>query len=353
MPARSVMAAVSALAAVAIAGSCTTTAPAPTATSTAAPSPTPSPTVSASDLGPPLGLPSPEPEPTPDPVLAAFDGAEALRFATDLASLGTRDAGTPGDVAAREVIRDAFAADGWDVVEEEFALPQGGTTTNIVAVRDPADLERPHIVVGGHHDTRGGSPGANDNASGIGVLLGVAREVLDEPGDVPVVFVAFGAEEFQQNTGLHHLGSDFYAGLRRDLVLGAFIVDMVGNGPGHCICWLDLGPPTMANRMRAVADAFGLDGFTVEARGDISDHGPFARRGLPAAFLWSYNDGVLHTPRDTADRLQQDDIQRAGDLTLAFVRTLSADDLDGLDDTVAFRAGVPSPAGSSPDDPSS
>ena len=40
--------------------------------------------------------------------------------------------------------------------------------------------------------------------------------------------------------------------------------------------------------------------FRVEARGDVSDHGPFALAGIPAAHLWTYEQPTLHTPQDTA-----------------------------------------------------
>lgn len=244
--------------------------------------------------------------------------------------MGHRDAGTPGDRAARAWLRDHWEAGGWSVHGESFDLPQGGTTSNVVATQDPGDLDRPHVVIGGHLDTRNQSPGANDNASGIGVLISAA-EALAADFPVPIVLVGFGAEEYQPaEPRVHHLGSDDYARRHGANVIGALIVDMVGNGPATCICWLDLGPRTMAARLEAVADQAGFAGFRVEDRGDISDHGPFARRGIPAAFLWTYDDGRFHTSADTAEHLQRDDIQRAGDLILEFARTLSAADRDGL-----------------------
>jgi len=266
------------------------------------------------------------------PLIDVFDAVAAHRFAVDLANLGPREAGTDGDRAAQVVITNAFEDAGWQVLTQDVDLPQGGTTRNLIAVRDPVDLDGPHVVVGGHHDSIGGGPGANDNATGIGVLTTLARQWRDEPAPVPVVLVAFGAEEYQPaQPRLHHLGSDAYAGLHSQDVIGALIVDMVGNGDTHCICWLDRGPATMANRVLAVAMTAGLgDRVAVEARGDVSDHGPFARRGVPAAFLWSYSDGRLHTPNDTAEHLVVDDIGRAGTITLAFLRSLVAADAGGL-----------------------
>lgn len=309
------------VAAVAVLAACSTT---PSAL------PTPSPTTAR----PPPSVAATTP-PSPSPGTTAAGpvpvGVRALEFAIELTQQGPhRDAGTPEDRAARAWLQGHFEDAGWTVIEESFELPQGGSTANVIAVRDPADLDGPHVVIGGHLDTRNQSPGANDNASGIGVLL-AAAEALATDLPIPVVLVGFGAEEFQPSEPRrHHIGSEDYATRRGEDVIAALVVDMVGNGPGTCICWYDAGPRTLADRLEAVAEQDGLDLFRVEARGDISDHGPFARRGVPAAFLWTYEDGRYHTAADTPEHLEVDDLQRAGDLVLAFVQSLTDADLAGL-----------------------
>jgi Zn-dependent M28 family amino/carboxypeptidase len=69
---------------------------------------------------------------------------------------------------------------------------------------------RPLILIGAHYDTVPGSPGADDNATGIAVLLELARSLATEPARYPVRLVAFDLEEI----GL--VGSKQYAAeLRR------------------------------------------------------------------------------------------------------------------------------------------
>ncbi|MEM0980610.1 MAG: M20/M25/M40 family metallo-hydrolase, partial [Cyanobacteria bacterium P01_H01_bin.58] len=63
----------------------------------------------------------------------------------------------------------------------------------------------PPILVGAHYDTVPGTPGADDNASGLAVLLELARHAVAHPPRRPVWFVAFDMEEY----GL--LGSQAYA----------------------------------------------------------------------------------------------------------------------------------------------
>lgn len=276
--------------------------------------------------------PRPAPRPSRTPALAArldpFDAGRALEVAHELAALGPRPAGSDADAAARDLLEERLTAAGWSVEVVPFPLPQGGTSANVVARRPGAATGGPYVVIGGHLDTVAGSPGANDNASGIGVLVALAEELADESPAVPVAIVGFGAEEYQPSEPReHHLGSDAYAEANVGSVVAALVVDMVGNGDLTCICWLAAGPDTLAIRLASLAPD---SGYEVRARGDISDHGPFAHRGVPAALLWTGRDGRYHSPADTAEHLRVEDLRRAGALALAFVRDLDSRDRSGL-----------------------
>lgn len=300
---------------VVLAGACAgaPTDPAPAARDTGAGSP---PTTAA----PPS--PSPSPSPSPHPELGTFDPGAALEVAARLAvEVGPRPAGSPGDGAARRLVRGLLEEAGWSVVEEAVALPQGGSSANLVAARRAGDLRGPHVVIGAHLDTVAGSPGANDNGSGVGVLVALARELADEPASPPVVLVAFAAEEVQPvESRRHHVGSEAYARRHGDQVAAMLSVDMVGTGTSTCICWLDGGPPTLARHLEALARQRGIAPVEVQAEGDFSDHGPFARRGLAAAHLWGGPDPRHHRPGDTPEHLEADAVQRAGALALALAR---------------------------------
>ncbi|MFN2556613.1 MAG: M28 family metallopeptidase [Nitriliruptorales bacterium] len=256
-----------------------------------------------------------------------------MSFARRLANeVGPRPAGSTRDELARALVAAEFRAAGWTVDEEPFPLPQGGASANVVAWRGEDDRARirpgRYVVIGAHLDTVEGSPGANDNASGVGVLVALARELADETLEVPVVLVAFGAEEYQPSQPpRHHVGSEQFAARHAGDVIAALSVDMVANGEVTCICWLRGSPDTLAARLHTLAPQAG---FAVRSEGDFSDHGPFAARLLPAAVLWTGKDGVYHTPRDTVDLLEVEDLRRAGDLTLAFLRSLAAADSGGL-----------------------
>ncbi len=62
----------------------------------------------------------------------------------------------------------------------------------------------PPIVIGAHYDTVPGSPGADDNATGVAVLLELARDIASGPLKYPVQLVAFDMEEYGYLGSSHH-----------------------------------------------------------------------------------------------------------------------------------------------------
>lgn len=255
-------------------------------------------------------------------VLTPPDARIAIEVAVRLAGIGVREAGTHADEIARTLVAEELRDAGWETAEDVVGLPQGGQTANVVAWRG---VERPtgrHLVIGAHHDTVPGSPGANDNASGIGVLVALAHLLAEEDLPVPVVLVAFGAEE-RQPTGDHHIGSESYASAHAESVTAMVSVDMVGNTTArgdHCACWFRDGDRSLADRLVEIGAETGVP-VSATALGAVSDHVPFARRGVPSALLWSGPDPRYHSPRDTAEHLRIDDLRRAGSLVAVFVRS--------------------------------
>lgn len=242
--------------------------------------------------------------------------------------IGRRDAGLPGAARAADYIGRELAKLGWSVERRPFPLPQGGTTWNVIG-RPPGFTEsRPYLLVGGHYDTLRG-PGANDNATGIGVGLEIARTLTADPPRLPVAFVAFGAEEVQPvpGRGNHHFGSrDYVARMspeaRRNLV--AYVnLDMVGVGPVVLCMRMSIGPREGTLRCVREAVRIGVPAKEIVTP-DWSDNGSFLRAGLNAVSLWSGEQKCcIHSPRDTIEKVQPDAVSRAGRLALAIVRSYS------------------------------
>src|SRR5699024_1695335 len=131
--------------------------------------------------------------------------------------IGPRMATGPAYDRAAAWVQRRLARMGYDVRREPFRVPPGdswgvpvgaGTSRNLVATAPGLDRTEPHLLIGAHLDTAPQAPGAEDNASGVGVLLAVAEAIRERRTRLPVVFVAFGAEEPRgPGDDDHHYGS--------------------------------------------------------------------------------------------------------------------------------------------------
>ena len=151
----------------------------------------------------------------------------ALRDIVHLAAdIGPREATSDNFADAAQFVQTRFERLGYDVRRTRFRVPSGtswgtpvpsGTSLNVIAEPKGFKANEPHVVVGAHLDTVPVAPGAEDNASGIAVMLQLAAMVSQQPAALPVQFIAFGAEEPRgSGDALHHFGSrDFVADLSR------------------------------------------------------------------------------------------------------------------------------------------
>jgi aminopeptidase YwaD len=231
--------------------------------------------------------------------------------------VGPRPAGSQGEIQAASYIEGIFGALGYEVERQEVRRLDGGISYNILARRPGIDRAVGYAVVGGHYDTVAGSPGANDNASGTGIVLALAEAFAKH--EVAVEFVAFAAEELQP-TNDHHVGSRGYVAQLGDArrVVAMVSIDMVGNGPSLLIVRQRGHTDALQKELASVAAQLGVP-YNMITRGDISDHSPFAHSGIPAAFLWSGSHPTHHRPSDVLEVVQRDSVDRAGRVALEWI----------------------------------
>jgi len=134
---------------------------------------------------------------------------------------------------ARAYVIDVLDKAGLHVREQTYTYkgrPAQREVANIIAtLPDYTELTPPYLV-GAHYDTVWGTPGADDNASGVAVLLELAKRAVVDPLPVPVTFVAFTLEE-PPSFGTDHQGSRVFVRNLRDKgqeVAGAIVLEMVG-----------------------------------------------------------------------------------------------------------------------------
>lgn len=255
--------------------------------------------------------------------IGPFTKDRAMPHVVKLArGIGVRVRATSGERRAAKYVADQLRAYGYAVNVQKFAV-DGGRSRNVVAWWPGA--RRYPVVIGAHIDTVAGSPGANDNASGVAVMLEIARLVAGTQKADFLRFAAFGSEEYGAN-GLHHVGSQVFVNrLRKEgrrRLAGMVSVDMIADGRPLIVGTAGIGPPAIADRFAAIAKARDI-GVERRTTCDCSDNGPFERAGITAAFLWSGSEPNYHDDSDKVRNLNPDDVVRTGRAVRYFVKQLN------------------------------
>ena len=290
-------------------------------------------TASPSTAGPSPSTPSPDP-----PARAPRADIDAVRPATAMVAVrhlagdvGPRPGTSPAFHRAADWVERRLSALGWQVRRQSFDTPAGvswgvpvpaGRSVNVVATRGDVRPGKPWLAVGAHLDTVPQAPGAEDNASGIGVLLAVAEALADARNRLPVVLVAFGSEEPRgPGDDDHHFGSRaFVAALtpaERRTLRGMVSLDRVGVGAVLPVS--SAGEPD-ALRAQLLAAARRAD-VPVDAQTNnrASDHWSFVRAGLPGVRLGSTPYAGYHSAADVPALVDRDQLVRAARTVVAWL----------------------------------
>jgi Zn-dependent M28 family amino/carboxypeptidase len=229
-----------------------------------------------------------------------------------------------------------FAKSGW-ATSGQLVSAWGKVYRNVVATKYPdwpgQGAELPPLLIGAHYDTVSGSPGADDNASGLVVLLEVASRLRSRPLARPVWLVAFCLEE-QGRLGSQAFASRLEAE-RRELA-GAIILECVGfarseAGTQQIPPGVPIAVPTRGDFLAIVGNEASRSlviqleqeaqrhaarlkplSLVVPGRGEAmphtrrSDHASFWDAGYPAVMLTdtaNFRNPHYHRETDTVDTL--------------------------------------------------
>lgn len=183
-----------------------------------------------------------------------------------------------------------------------------GEAVNVAGMIRGSKFPGRFVLITAHYDHLGllgkGNwyPGANDNASGVAMMIDLARHFAVEANqpEVSLVFVAFSGEE----SGL--LGSEAFAAnlpVAADSVVLVLNLDMVGTGSGGITVVNGDANPSLYKKIAEI-NANNEYVATVKSRGTScnSDHCPFHRKGIPAIFIYSMGKEwpYYHVPDDKA-----------------------------------------------------
>jgi aminopeptidase YwaD len=248
----------------------------------------------ASVVGSPAGAARPLPNPNPilalPTVVVSADDAVRLR---ELVGNGARPSARITGGAIREGLR---------------------RSSNLIA--EPAETQ-PWLTVTAHYDCVPGSPGANDNATGVSLLIRLARRAGSSPSDSGIRFILFGAEE------------PFLAGSR------SYVAAAGTNGElSACRASLNLDMVAVGARfaVRSVPESFWAQaaeqlpghspGGVPIVRTELypaSDHWAFHEVGIPSAQLTREPDLEWHSPGDRIGRFDHSDLDDAEAVAVALI----------------------------------
>ncbi len=229
-------------------------------------------------------------------------GRTELRWAHDMREDGFREPPLPTATISREqgaLLRRRIG----DMLEIKVETESTqAPTANVCAELAGDQWPQEHLVIGAHHDTVYGTPGGNDNASGVCVVLETARllaELCDSTERAPgrsIRFVTFSAEE-QSLQGSTAFVAANYA--EASAPRPRLVVNLDELSTGH-LKGLVLAFPHLRPLVQEQFDDMGenLACHVMAQLDGTSDHFPFIRAGIDAAHLWRWRFGGRHADAD-------------------------------------------------------
>ncbi|AHF06762.1 M28 family metallopeptidase [Desulfitobacterium metallireducens] len=282
-----------------------------------------------------------QPQPQPQQQELRFSAEKAYEHAQYLTDkIGPRPAGSKGEEKAAQYIYYILEQAGWKVKEQPFSKvvvqhnplePENNlqviNSRNIIAELPGQNPET--VILGAHYDSADTSaPGALDNASGVGVLLEVAKVLASSSQQESYQLIFFGAEE----AGL--VGSEYFV-TQADLSAVRWMVnlDMVGTPLEIDVAGKTSAPPELvkqvANVVKNESIPFHLSrDFLVMTRegsqGGNSDFSPFLDRGIPAVGfgISGRPNGFYHRPEDLMGGVSLQEIDQIGQLILVMLKSV-------------------------------
>ena len=288
-----------------------------------------------------------------------FNGEHALEDIQTQVAFGPRIPGSEGHERTRAFLVETFERYAEQVGEQTFTYIDRHDTThivegvNIVASFNLKPRKQKRVMLAAHWDTRPFAdrdltesnrslpvPGANDGASGVAVLLEMARVFAAEPPDIGVDIILFDLEDMGDNSNDQSteeaaldsvtvrnpfaIGSEYFAEHQPEYRPEyGVLLDMV--------CDANLRIPKEANSVRyarpivdkvwAAANEVGASAFIDEqGQAIMDDHFAFLQRGIRVVDLihWPF-PSYWHTVRDTPDKCSAESLQQVGEVLVELI----------------------------------
>jgi len=271
-----------------------------------------------------------------------FDANHAYQYLIKQCEFGPRVPGTPAHRQCLDFLTKELQAFGAQVRHQPFLqssskLGRSVTMTNIIASFGVDNSER--ISLCAHWDSRPWADqdddpanrsnavlGANDGASGVAVLLEVARQIQRAEPRFGVDIILFDGEDSGQSghSDTYALGSQYFAS-NKDAnyrPLWGILLDMVGDREleiyqeENSVRYA----PDIVDMVWGRAQRLGLSAFIAKTGYEVTDdHLPLLRAGIPCIDIIDFNYDYWHTAADTPDKCSPESLDQVGQLILSLL----------------------------------
>jgi len=260
-----------------------------------------------------------------------FNGEKALAFVNDQVKFGFRTPGSEAHARTMDYIRTNLESNEWNVEIQQETLENGYTIQNIIGKREINSGS--WIILAAHYDSRFVAdqdpdpgkrtlpvPGANDGASGVGVLLELSR-VIPKNLNKNVWLVFFDAED-QGNIENWDwiLGSRSFVSQLEGKPDKVVIIDMIGDADLN-LYYEHNSDTALSEEIWNVANNNGFgDSFIPKYKFRIlDDHIPFVEAGIQAIDIIDFDYPYWHTKNDTIDKISANSLNAVGKTLLEWL----------------------------------
>ena len=263
-----------------------------------------------------------------------FNAQQAIRDVEYQLLMGPRTVGSQAHQKVVEWMVQELQAAGWKTEIQEGQM-DGHPIRNVVAKWGEG---KPWVILGAHYDSRliadhdpnqdyrsTPVPGANDGASGVSVLLALARVI---PGRInetsrfhQVWLVFFDAEDNGKIPGWDWiLGSRMFAASLQQFPEAVVVLDMIGDSNLN-IYQESNSDKQLTKQIWQIANRLGYKQEFIPEKGMsiLDDHTPFLERGIRAVDIIDFDYPFYHTTSDTLDKVSSASLKVVGDVMLEWL----------------------------------
>jgi glutaminyl-peptide cyclotransferase len=261
-----------------------------------------------------------------------FDADRAWKHLHNQLGFGYRVPNTPGHRTCRKYLEQELLVTCDKVEKQEFTVPVGGKNLEMVNLIGRIGLDKPRrIILAAHWDTRPTADfnprgsrnqpiaGANDGASGVAVVLELARVFKENPPAVGIDYILFDGEDYGPGIDMMFLGAKHFAKKLSGAQVAQYnygiLLDMIGDRN------LDIHPesnsenvaPLLFTTAQAISEDLGFRCFKTQGGYEImDDHLALIARGIKMYDFIDFTYPYWHTTEDTEDKCSAESLEAVG-----------------------------------------